>query len=59
MKLFNKDDPICEDERKYSLRQRRHLIGFKLHLGVNYFDEGLEPLKSFNEKQYKTCVSRE
>jgi hypothetical protein len=58
MKLFN-NNSICEDERWYSLNQRRYLTGFKLHLGVNYFDEGLEPLKSFNEKRYKTCVRRE
>ena len=57
--IFKENNRICSNERWYALGQRRYLTGFKLHLGENYFDEGLEPLKSYNEKCYKICVGRE
>ena len=57
--VFKENNHICSDERRYALRQRRYITGFKLHLGANYFDEGLKPLKSYNDKCYKICVDRE
>ena len=56
--VFKEGNSFCIDERVYALQQRRYLKGFKLHLGVNYFDAGLEPLKSYNNKEYKINVNR-
>ena len=58
-KVFKENNHICSDEKSYTLAQSRYLIGFKLHLGLNYFDEGIKPLKFYNEKCYKICVDRE
>ena len=56
---FKKNMPICSGERWFSAHRQRYLTGFKLYLGVNYFDGGLQPLKSYKEKCDKLNIDRE